>query len=48
MMRLLMFLVGTGLLAAGADPDVAAIIDTWRGQSVCVTDAPMYRNEQVV
>jgi hypothetical protein len=43
-----MVLGGIGLLAAGADRDVAAIAGTWRGQSVCVTNAPACRDEQVV
>lgn len=47
-MRLLMVLVGIAILAAGADPDVAAITGTWRGQSVCVTEAAACRNENVV
>ena len=43
-----MVLVGIAILAAGADPDVAAITGTWRGQSVCVTEAAACRNENVV
>jgi hypothetical protein len=48
MMWLPLVLGWIGFLAAGADADVAAITGTWRGQSVCVTNAPACRTEQVV
>lgn len=38
----------TNLFPATTDPEIAALTGTWRGQSICATDAPACHNETVV